>query len=138
MPEIQVFPMSDDYLSHGQSIGDFFTRDIAVTSAHRPVPGRFNFKKQGVTAPAGSLLLFQYDGKLVAHAVLLARHPADRASAADSNGFFLLDLETLRYYRRPIAASELHYLWPNLSFNQGKHKLDTSQRQAFMHFTARR
>lgn len=79
-PQIQIFPMSDDYLSTGQSIRQFFTEDLVQASAHRPVRGRFNFKSQGVTAPPGSLLLFQYKSRLVAHAVLRGQYPPDKVS----------------------------------------------------------
>jgi hypothetical protein len=134
MPQIQIFPMSDSYLARGQTIGHFFTRDLVTVSAHRPTAGRFNFKSQGVTAPPGSLLLFQYGGRLVAHAELLAQHDPDGHSPPDSRGFFLLDLSVSRYYLAPIQAVQLHRFWPGLAFNQRKHKLDNRHRLAFLAF----
>ena len=131
---IQVFPMSDDYLSNGQTIESFFTEDLITPSPHRPTSGRFNFKEHGVTAPEGSLLLFQYKAKLVAHAELLRRCERDEFSPAGSAGFFLLKLDTLRYYERPINARELQSLFPNIRFDQRKRQLDPSKREPYLHF----
>ena len=106
-PIVQIFPMSDDYLSRGQTIDDFFLKDLLVTSAHRPTAGRFNYKTQGVTAPVGSLLLFQYGGKIRAHGELVGRGERDRCSAQDSNGFLLLDPKSVRFYASPVNGKEL-------------------------------
>ncbi len=138
MPEIQVFPMTSDYLASGQSIGDFFTSDLVTASRHRPIAGRFNFKKQGVTAPPGSILLFQYNAHLVAHAKFISKNPPDTDSPLDSKGFFMLDLATLKYYIRPISAVDLQGFWPGLAFDQRKRKLDVGQLPAFLAFTSTR
>lgn len=85
-PIVQIFPMSDDYLQKGQSIGDFFQNDLLTVSSHRPTRGRFNFKNRGITAPKTSLLLFQYGGKIRAHGELVGRHGKDASSPHDSKG----------------------------------------------------
>jgi hypothetical protein len=138
MTQIQIFPMSVDYLDTNQTIDDFFTRSLHTVSKYRPKAGRFNYKSQGVGALPGSYLLFQYKGGLVAHAQLISTHDKDHDSPADSEGFFLLDPPTVQYYSKPIAAGELQHIWPGLAFNQRKHILDGSQLQTFLDFTKTR
>jgi len=136
-PQIQIFPMTNGYLD-GTPIGTFFTNDLFVVSAHRPTAGRFNFKSQGVTAPSGSLLLFQFAGHIVAHASLLGCSKRDASSPADSKGFLLLSQVDFRYYTTQITQHQARVFWPHVIFGSRKWKLDSTQRGAFLSFAGPR
>lgn len=136
-PIVQIFPMSDDYLSLRQTIGDFFLNDLLIESSRRPTVGRFNFKTTGVAAPLGSLLLFQYQGQIRAHGRLVGRGRKDRHSPHDSNGFFLLEQCSVHFCRTPVTLAELQGFWPKelgglQSLNQWRWKLDPGKTNAYL------
>ncbi len=140
---LQIFPMSDEYLRPGQTIVQFFMTDLLVSSSHRPVPGRFNFRKSGVTSPRGTLLLFQYGGEIRAHAELIGRGQPDSVSPPDSNGYLLLAPRSVRFYARPVTLPELQVLWQmelgRLShLDQRKRILSDGARQPYLNLVANR
>jgi hypothetical protein len=142
-PIVQIFPMSDDYLFPGQTINAFFQNDLLVVSAHRPTAGRFNYRRDGVQAAPGTLLLFQYGGVVRAHGELVGRGSPDQYSAKDSNGYLLLDPASVRFYRRPVTLADLQTIWPtelgNLSsLNQRRWKLAAAGRAQYATLVAMR
>lgn len=131
-PIVQIFPMTDGYLSEDQSFEEFFQDDLPKKSSHRPVAGRFNFKSTGVAAPPGSLLLFQYDSAVRAHAELRSKHRRDADSPEDSMGFWLLDVPSVRLYKFPVTLAGLNRYWPEISaLTNVRWKLDPSKRARF-------
>lgn len=133
-PAVRVLPMDSKTEPGfaGASIEEiqqqFFLRQLPTRS---PTPGQFEHRKAGLKAEAGTVVLFQFRGRIIASAVLLG---SERFAPATSDGFdgaYYFDAKTIRVFDA-VDAAGLREFWPNVSrLGQAKWSLDPRKYAAF-------
>jgi hypothetical protein len=83
--------------------------------------GRFYYRSKPIVADTGTIVLFQYKQHIVAQAELIKVHKLE-VPMIDGNieyhGYFLFDLETVRYYSQPLSESEFCEYYPDKPFGR--------------------
>lgn len=79
IPSVRILPMSDQIEGfRGRTIEDVqrdvFLRDLPANG------GRFRYRKSGLNAPAGAVVLFQFQARIIASATFVRDERFDRAT----------------------------------------------------------
>lgn len=85
--------------------------------------GCYYFPDNMMRCPNGSLVLFQYDGKIRAYGVLIdkSKEPIQDEHGAKYAGYYKFDVTSLHYLRIPIDKEKMIEANPDFkSFNQSK------------------
>ena len=125
-PAIRILPMDSKATPGfvGASIEDvqrlFFLNALVV----QPVPGRFHYCKSGLRAEPGTVVLFQFQGRIIASAILVGIERFETPEPGGHVGAYLFDVESIRVFD-PVDAATLGKVWPNVSrLGQAKWDLD--------------
>jgi hypothetical protein len=129
-PAVRILPMSTAEPSfRGRSIDDvqtwFFLAELPF--AHR---GEYHYVNQGLAAEPGTVVLFQYDKRIVAAATLreAERFAGPRGGFAGVLRFFP---ESIRVFD-PVDEADVRAAWPTFKrFNRVKQHLDPARWPAF-------
>ncbi|MEF9922458.1 MAG: hypothetical protein RR769_06015 [Anaerovoracaceae bacterium] len=125
MKEIRLLPMSKKQefpnMSYEQIQQHFFRKALAARR------GYYYFRKVGLSAPVGSLVLFQVDGFIIASAILEKIESFEIPQDGLYNGAFVFDPVSICTFT-PITAVELSAIDPSFkAFSQVKQKLDVTK-----------
>ncbi len=105
---------------------DFFLRDLPS----EPRRGRYAFKKAGLTAKEGTVVLFQYDNRIIASAALDRVERLTRPKG-EYHGNLYFQVESIRVFD-PVEAERVNDIWPRVKrFNRAKWRLDPSRYPEF-------
>jgi hypothetical protein len=129
----RILPMNakDEPLLAGHSTEevqrDFFLRLLPG----EPRPGRYLFRTSGLDAAAGTVILFQYEGRVIASATLDRVERFDKPERGTYWGALYFDIDTIRVFD-PMGAAQVRAAWPNFKrFSQAKPSLDPKGYPAF-------
>jgi hypothetical protein len=101
-----------------------------LVRAERP-PGKYYYHKSGLKAEPGTVVLFQYAGKIIASAVLKAVERFDKTEHGAYNGALHFDVNTIRVFD-PVGAEIVVKIWPQVKrLGQAKWSLDPKRYAAF-------
>lgn len=97
--------------------------------------GRFYYRSKPIVADLGTIVLFQYNQHIIAHAELIKVHKLDMP-LIDGNveyyGYFLFDLETVRYYSKPLSENEFREFYPDKPFGRVAHILENEEKNRML------
>lgn len=123
-PAVRVLPMSSGEpefrgLSANEVQREFFLGDLPT----RDEPGKYYYRKRGIDAPPGSVVLFQFDSTIIASATLLGVERFD-ATEDGYDGLFEFDVDSIRVFD-PVGPDRMTEIWPNdfKRFSQAKQEL---------------
>lgn len=105
----KTFPTEDDFL--------FFIKDTLIRRG-----GYYYFPGSMMNAPSGTLVLFQYSGKIYACAVLLESSKEKVVSEGyEYAGYYHFDSDTVTVFENSIDKESMKLIYPDFdSFNQSK------------------
>jgi|GEM_PF-3441753 hypothetical protein len=92
--------------------------------------GLYRYKTRGLKTSTGSLILFQYRGKIIASAVFLNSERYEKAyieSKTKYNGFFEFDPNSITVFM-PISNDEFNRIY-EVKFNNVKYKIPYNKLQ---------
>src|SRR5437868_3406403 len=124
-PEIRILPMDSELEFDGKSIAEvqrtFFLRDLLRPD--RP-PGKYRYREAGLQAESGSVVLFQYDGKLIASATLVEVERFDMPEKGTYHGALHFDVKSIKVFD-PIGPDIVAGIWPEFKrFSHVKQRLE--------------
>ena len=94
--------------------------------------GKYYFKERRLNAGRGTPVLFQFDGAIIASALL---DHSDERREPDDDGFrgaLYFDMGSLIIFNPPLTAKDIHGVWPEFPrFNQTMWRLRRSRYSLF-------
>jgi hypothetical protein len=133
-PAVRILPMDSKATPGfvGCSIEEV-QRQFFLNELVRPdgAPGKFHSHKAGIRAEPGTVVLFQYVGKIIASAVLsdIERYPATERDRF--GGAYQFDPKSIRVFD-PVDAAGIRRIWPQVTrLGQAKWSLDPESYQRF-------
>ena len=110
IPAVRIWPMSDKIPGfRGKSIAqvqaDCFERDL-------PESGVFSYRSAGLNSPAGTVVLFQFQARIIASAVLL-RDERFNSPRGGRRGRLHFDASSIRTFE-PLDFSAMRQIWPGI------------------------
>src|SRR5262245_42050120 len=126
-PAVRILPMdSKEQLGFvGASIPEV-QQQFFLNSLMRSVspPGRFHFHKNGLRAEPGTVVLFQFSGKIIASAVLTSVERFSEGEHGRLGGALQFDANSIRVFD-PVDVATIRRIWPQVSrLGQAKWSLD--------------
>lgn len=111
IPAVRIWPMSDRIPGfRGKSIAqvqaDCFGRDLPKSD------GVFSYRSAGLNAPAGTVVLFQFQARIIASAVLL-RDEKFKSPRAGRRGRLHFDASSIRTFE-PLDFAAMRRIWPGI------------------------
>ena len=76
--------------------------------------GKYYFKKYGMNAASGTLVLFQFDNRIIASATLLEIEKLSTPKDGQYYGVYIFDVNSVKVFQ-PIVADEINSLDSNVS-----------------------
>ena len=121
---IRILPMSSKEEFPGISIedvqNDYFLGDLINNQN-----GMYYFRKTGINAPQGSLVLFQFDNMIIASANLLSIKRFNIPVDGQYYGAYEFDVDSVKVFQ-PIAIGEINEIDINItSFSQAKQEINS-------------
>lgn len=124
IPEIRFLPMDKE--------SEFPTYEEAIEFLSETMPnrnGKYGYKSNKMTCVKGTLVLFQYDAKLIASARFLENikyeNPIVHSEQDISKGYYIFDVSSVRIFEQPITATEYFKIDNKFkNFNQSTRKTD--------------
>jgi hypothetical protein len=111
IPAVRIWPMSDKIPGfRGKSIAqvqaDCFLRDLPNAG------GAFSYCSAGLHSPTGSIVLFQFQARIIASAVLL-RDEKFKSPRAGRRGRLHLEVSSIRTFE-PLNFAAMRRIWPGV------------------------
>lgn len=85
--------------------------------------GYYYFPDSMMKCPNNTLVLFQYDGKVVASGILIdaRKKPGVNENGEKHNGYYKFDMSTVKILSRPITKFDVKRIYPQFKmFSQSK------------------
>jgi len=96
----------------------FFLKELSS----RP-NGYYRYRKTSLKAPMGSVVLFQYDGYIIASAILMGVETFQREEAGGYRGAMHFDVKSIKVFD-PVSSSTIARIWPEFkAFGRAKQSL---------------
>lgn len=123
-PSVRILPMSRQEEFPGMSIEevqkDYFLGDFI--NSHN---GIYYFRKAGMNAAEGSLILFQFDNMIIASAKLLNIEKYEEPVEKQYYGAYEFDVESVKVFQ-PISLKEINQIDASItSFSQAKQEINS-------------
>ncbi|HSP22771.1 MAG TPA: HNH endonuclease [Planococcus sp. (in: firmicutes)] len=133
VPDIRLLPMSKNDLAFiGKSIEevqDWFRFYL---------PGNTYQFKRKMTAPKGTLVLFQFQGRLIASALLKKTVSYDEVNEFGYSGYYKFSKRSIFTFD-PLDIKDVQKIWSGMKgFHQSHQKLDAAQYPALKQLLAKR
>jgi len=94
--------------------------------------GHYLFREYGLEAKPGTVVLFQFDGRIIASAAISKK--AERFNQPDKDGYrgaLYFDRHSIKVFH-PVTAAAVSRIWPDFKgFGRAKWKLDPNQYPTF-------
>jgi len=121
-PSIRILPMSSREEFPGMSIED--VQDNFFLGELKKRDGIFYFRRVGMHAPGGSLVLFQFNNMIIASANLQSIEKYDSPIEGQYYGAYKFDINMIRVFQ-PITITELNKIDSNITrFSQSKQEIN--------------
>jgi hypothetical protein len=106
----------------------YFLRELL--RPERP-PGKYYYHKLGLRAEPGTVVLFQYAGKIIASAVLTDVERFHTTEQGGYDGALHFDVHSIKVFD-PVSAEVVVKIWPRVKrLGQAKWSLDPTRYAAF-------
>jgi hypothetical protein len=94
-------------------------------------PGKYSYHKSGLRAEPGTVVLFQYTGKIIASAVLTAVERFQTTEKGGYDGALYFDVNSIKVFD-PVGVEVVVKIWPQVKrLGQAKWSLDPKHFAAF-------
>ena len=125
LPAVRILPMDSQMEFEGRSIGEvqqtFFLKELL--RPERP-PGKYHYREAGLNADTGTVVLFQYDGKLIASATLTDVERFETPEKGTYHGALYFEPNSIKVFD-PIGPDVVAAIWPEFkAFSHVKWTLD--------------
>jgi hypothetical protein len=132
LPNVRILPMDSQLEFDGRSIDDvqrsFFLKELQGVG--RP-PGKYWYREAGLDAESGTVVLFQYEGKIIASATLVEVEKFKAAEGATYKGALYFDPKSVRIFD-PVGSNLVSAIWPEFKgFSRVKWSLEPKGYPAF-------
>ena len=132
LPDVRILPMDSQLEFEGRSIEEvqrsFFLKQLQGEG--RP-PGKYWYREAGLNAESGTIVLFQYDGKLIASATLVEVERFEAAEGETYKGALYFDPKSVRVFD-PVGSDVVSAFWPEFKgFSRVKWSLNPKGNAAF-------
>jgi hypothetical protein len=131
IPAVRILPMSAKEKSfRGRTVEDvqmgFFLEELPFP----PKSGRYRYPTAGLNAEPGTVVLFQYEGRIIASAIL--NHNERYELPEDGyQGALWFDVNSIRTFA-PVGRNALRKIWPEFrNFGHVKQFLNPAKYPAF-------
>lgn len=122
-PSIRILPMSSKEEFQGMSIEDV-QNDYFLGELINNQNGMYYFRKSGINAQEGSLVLFQFDNMIISSARLLRVKKFDIPEDGQYYGAYEFDVDSVKVFQ-PITVGEINSIDSNISgFSQAKQEIN--------------
>ncbi|HCW54756.1 MAG TPA: hypothetical protein DG753_13705 [Clostridium sp.] len=123
IPEIRFLPMSKDVFSTYEKVVEFLSNRMCNED------GEYEYIKCKMRCEENSLVLFQYDAKLIGCAKFLRNidydSPIIDSDKNECHGYYVFDIDTVRIFDEPILAEEYKKIDSTFEkFSQGTRETD--------------
>jgi hypothetical protein len=131
VPAVRILPMSPTMKGfRGRSVEDVQTGFFLEELPFPPRNGRFRYPTSGLNAEPGTVVLFQYEGKIIASAVLDRNERFDQPEGG-YRGALWFDVGSIRVFE-PVGPDQVRAIWPEfLNFGHVKQFLDPAYYPVF-------
>jgi hypothetical protein len=133
-PAVRILPMDSKETPGfvGQSIEEiqqqFFLHELA--RPQKPA-GKFCYRKSGLRAESGTVVLFQFAGKIIASAVLTSVERFETTEMGGHEGAYHFDVNSIKVFD-PIGPTVVSKIWPQVTrLGQAKWSLDPKRYATF-------
>lgn len=110
IPAVRILPMSDKEKSfRTRSIED--VQQICFLRELPEMDGRYRYRKTGLSADPGTVVLFQYKARIIANAVFLRDDKFDRP-VGGHGGALYFDPKSFRVFD-PVDVETMRKAWPS-------------------------
>ncbi|MGA4718736.1 HNH endonuclease [Fictibacillus nanhaiensis] len=124
IPSIRILPMSSKDEFPGMSIEDL--QDDFFLGELKERGGIFYFRKVGMNAPNGSLVLYQFDNLIIASARLQSIEKFEIPEEQQYFGAYKFGINTVKVFQ-PITLAEVNNIDSNITrFSQSKQEINSS------------
>ena len=111
--EIRLLPMSKSVFSTREEVEEFFSYTLVKRG------GKYLYKTHTMNCSDNTLVLFQYNGALIASAILLSQGKL-RKMQDDYTGYYLFDVSTITIFNKDITLKQIQKIEPNIhTFGMG-------------------
>jgi len=128
-PAVRLLPMNPEEPEFRGKSRDAVQQDFFLdTMPSAPNPGRFQYRKQGLDAERGTVVLFQFKAHIIASAVFVRRQRYPKPDGP-YNGALWFDPGSIRVFSS-VGADSVRKHWPEkfTKFGQGMQKLEPPSR----------
>jgi hypothetical protein len=121
---IRILPMNAQDEFAGRNMEDVQRNFFLRLLPGEPRRGRYLFRTAGLKAARGTVVLFQYESRVIASAILDRVDRFEEPERGTYWGALYFDIDSVRVFE-PIAPEQLRAVWPNFRrFSHAKLSLD--------------
>lgn len=126
LPDVRILPMDSRLEFDGRSIKEvqrsFFLKELQ--GEDRP-PGKYWYRESGVSAESGTVVLFQYEGKIIASATFVEAERFEVLEGDTYKGALYFDPQSVKVFD-PVGSDVVSAIWPEFKgFSHVKWSLDS-------------
>lgn len=133
-PAVRILPMdSKDEPGFAGCDAETIQRQFFLGELIRAdkAPGRFCYRRSGLNAEPGTIILFQFTGKIIASARLLSVEKYKPGGESGYGGALMLDESSIQVFD-PVGHDTIVEVWPEVKrLGQAKWSLDPAKYAAF-------
>lgn len=112
--DIRLLPMGKALFNKNEEVIHFLSKDLKENG------GRYYYRRRSIVYKDGLLILFQFNGGVVASALMIGQSDEGILDhCVEYKGHYLFDMNTMKIYDKPITANEIRNFVPDFNgFNQ--------------------
>lgn len=119
--EIRLLPMGKSVFSTREEVEEFFSHTLVERG------GKYLYKSHTMNCKNNTLVLFQYDGALIASALLVSQGKLKKPKD-DYTGYYLFDVSSVTVFNKNITLKQIHKIDPNIhAFGMGAQVIDKNK-----------
>jgi hypothetical protein len=121
--QIRILPMSS--IEFPDATSEDVQRMFFLNDLKHRENGKYRYRNQGMKAPVGSLILFQFQNMIIASAILAGNERFDTPEDHQYSGAYYFDTSSIRIFD-PILIDEINAVVPHITkFSQVKQEIDS-------------
>lgn len=124
--DVRLLPMAAAALP--EEVEPFLTETVPARG------GKYYYERHSIARPQGALLLFQYGGCIIGHAVCIGEGQDDISAAQGHGGYYRLLSESIMLYHEPLTAEQMRGLDAGITrLGQGTSHIRLTALPALLH-----
>ena len=116
--EIRLLPMGKSIFSTREEVEEFFSYTLIKRG------GKYLYKTHTMNCDDNTLVLFQYEGVLIASALLISQGKLKKPQD-DYTGYYMFDVSTITIFNKDITLRQIQKIEPNIrAFGMGAQEIN--------------